>query len=62
MKGKGEKHENEGFYGEKRRENEVIFGRGGKGKMVLAVVIFLRNQQDFRFFKIGTVVKIWTEA
>ena len=35
MKGKGEKHGNEGFYGGKRRGNKVSFGRGEGGTWCL---------------------------
>ena len=47
MKGKREKHENEGFHWKIKGKDEVSFGRRGKRKMVLAAVFFLGNQQDF---------------
>ena len=47
MKGKREKHENEGFYGEKRRENKVSFGKGERRKMMFTAVFYLGNQQNF---------------
>ena len=35
MKGKGGKHENEGFHGKRKGKDEVSFGRRGKGKWCL---------------------------